>query len=203
MAPEYHDDEVVILPMYAALYWPMGTPAGFATFSDPRVNAHFKRILDQWSSFLRSPDSRYVLTTDEHGWFGPSASKKMADFEKTFVCDPAAEYHGFNSWDDFFTRQFRPGVRPVAAPDNDSVITNACEASVYRIAQDIKATDRFWMKGEPYSLHHMLNQDPLIESAVIFGRGRFQCGVLVQPSREHAFDSSDTEKLIQYRKGIW
>lgn len=160
-APPYEDDDIVILPMYAILYRAMGTSVGLWVLSDPRVNAQFKKMFDVWAGFLSSPESRYVLTTADDGWLGPKAAKKIPDFATTFECDPTAEYYGFASWDDFFTRRFRPGVRPVASPDDPSVITNACESYVYRTASDVREHDRFWLKGEPYSLRHMLNNDTL------------------------------------------
>ena len=135
-------------------------------FTNPRVNEQFRRIFAVWSSFLSSPQSRYVLHTGEDGWFGPMASKKMPNFAETFICDPSAPYHGFTSWDDFFTRRFRPGVRPVASPDNDDIITNACESTVYRIATNVQAYEKFWLKGQPYSLRFMLDNDPIADQFV-------------------------------------
>jgi phosphatidylserine decarboxylase len=118
-------------------------------------------MLDEWARFLGSPDSRYVLSDDPRtGWFGADAMKKMPGFNEEYVCDPEAPFHGFASWDDFFTRRFRPGVRPVAAPDDDRVIVNACESAPYRIAFDVRERDRFWVKAQPYSLVHMLAGDP-------------------------------------------
>ena len=51
-------------------------------------------------------------------------------FVDDFVCDPSQPHYGFTSWDDFFTRQFRPNVRPVASPDDNKVIVNACESGL-------------------------------------------------------------------------
>jgi phosphatidylserine decarboxylase len=58
---------------------------------------------------------------------------------------------GFTSWNDFFTRRFRPGFRPVAAPDDDAVIVSACEATPYALTASVRRTDRFWVKSEPAS----------------------------------------------------
>jgi phosphatidylserine decarboxylase len=161
-APEFNETGLVGFPINAILDWPMGTEGGFAAFLNNRVNARFRAMLDEWARFLGSTDSTYVLSDDpEKGWFGRDAMKAMPDFDQTFVCDPKAPHHGFISWDDFFTRQFRPGLRPVAAPNDDSVIVNACEAAPYRIAQGVKARDRFWVKAQPYSLTQMLAVDPL------------------------------------------
>ncbi|KAJ7697660.1 hypothetical protein B0H17DRAFT_1130264 [Mycena rosella] len=45
----------------------------------------------------------------------------------------------------------------------------------------------------------ILNQDPHILSCVIFGCGRFQAGVLVDPKPAFKFDPSDTVKLAEFR----
>ena len=158
-APAYELGDYVGFPINAILLWPMGTPAGMAMFTRPDVNGHFKKMFDVWSAFLTSAASRYVLNNNESGWFGPSASKAMPNFVQTYMCDPSAPYHGYSSWDDFFTRRFRAGVRPVVHPTADHIINSACESRVYRIARDVKETDRFWLKEQPYSLAHMLNFD--------------------------------------------
>jgi phosphatidylserine decarboxylase len=69
----------------------------------------------------------------------------------------------YTSWDDFFTRTFRfeDGIRPIASPADDSIIANACESLTYKVAHDVKARDQFWVKGQPYSVLDMLDQDPL------------------------------------------
>lgn len=85
----------------------------------------------------------------------------MPTFEEDFICDPSLPYHGFSSWDNFFTRQFRPGKRPISNPENDAVIANACESAPYRIAENVKLRDTFWIKSQPYSLEHMFDGDPL------------------------------------------
>jgi phosphatidylserine decarboxylase len=90
----------------------------------------------------------------------------MPHFDEDFECDPAAPHHGFTSWDGFFTRRFRPGRRPIASPDDDRVIVNACESAPYRIAHVVKRADRFWIKAQPYSLVHMLAGDPYTDRFV-------------------------------------
>lgn len=163
-APEYNQSGLVGFPINAILDWPMGTPGGFAAFLNDKVNAQFKKILDEWGRFLKSPDSCYVLSDAPHkGWFGRDAQKAMPDLAKEYQCDPGKPYYGFTSWDDFFTRRFRDGQRPVASPDNNAVIANACESAPYKIAQNVKRHDRFWIKAQPYSLMHMLANDELAD----------------------------------------
>jgi phosphatidylserine decarboxylase len=166
-APEFNRSGQVGLPINAILDWPMGTGAGAAAFLHPKVNAQLRAILDEWSRFLRSKDSLYVLSDDPHkGWFGKDARQAMPDFDQEYACDPSAPHRGFGSWDEFFTRQFRPGVRPVADPHDDQVIVNACESAPYRLARDVAPRERFWIKSQPYSLLHMLADDPLAQHFV-------------------------------------
>ncbi len=162
-APEFNETGQVGCPINAILDWSMGTEGGFAAFLNDKVNAMLRRMLDEWARFLDSVDSTYVLNDDPRsGWFGADAKKAMPHFDEEFICDPRAPHHGFTSWDNFFTRQFRAGVRPIAAPDDDNVLVNACESAPYRIAHDVGERERFWIKAQPYSLYHMLANDPLM-----------------------------------------
>ncbi len=47
-----------------------------------------------------------------------------------------------------------------------------------------------------------MNQDPYVHASIIFGRGRFQAGILVDPKREYQFDPSDEQKLAEFRNKI-
>lgn len=166
-APEFNTTGLVGFPINAIFDWSMATTSGFAAFLSERVNHQLKNVLDAWGRYLCSGDSRYVLNTDpETGWFGAAAMKAMPGFDEEFKCDPAAPYHGFRSWDDFFTREFRDGVRPVASPDDGGIIANACESAPYRIARDVRRRSKFWIKAQPYSLEHMLAHDPLVDGFV-------------------------------------
>ena len=166
-APAYSEDGLVGFPFNAILDWSMATVGGWAAFVDRKVNAHIKALLDEWGRFLRSPESTSVLSDDpKHGWFGADAKKAMPDFVSEFVCDPSKPHYGFKSWDDFFIRQFREGVRPVAEPDNDAVIVNACESAPFAIAHNVQLRDRFWIKAQPYALKFMLGNDPRAERFV-------------------------------------
>ncbi len=166
-APTFNTTGLVGFPINAILDWPMGTPAGFTAFLNDKVNAQFKKILNTWATFLSSPDSRYVLSDDpENGWLGAAAMTAMPGFVDKFKCNPNQPHYGFTSWDNFFTREFRDGQRPIAAPDDNGVIVNACESAPYQLATNVQLVDNFWLKGQPYSLRHMLADDPVAEQFV-------------------------------------
>ncbi len=184
--PSHEPSGLIGFPINALLDWPMATQAGYHFFANALINQQFKKILDYWAQFLQSPASRYVLNEpvsrlDQETlvvpWLGKVAKAEMVkvaneavgegpnptpgSFEQIFECEPAAEYHGFRCWDDFFTRRFRVGVRPVSAPTDDSVIVNACESAPLQVRKEVSCSDQFWLKGQPYSLDNMLDFDDL------------------------------------------
>src|ERR1700722_4736053 len=128
----------------------MGTAAGMAAFLNSKVNMQLKQVLNGWGRFLRSSDSAHVLGDDPRkGGFGADALAAMPNFEHEFVWDPRETPWGFRSGDDYFPRRLRDGARPVAEPDNDRIMVNACESAPYRIARDVNFRDRFWIKSQP------------------------------------------------------
>jgi phosphatidylserine decarboxylase len=163
VAPGY-GSQTVTLPLGGILDWAMGTPAGFAAFRDPSVNAAMKAILQEWCEFLSSPQSLYVLNDSPTGWTSEQARRTVGI--EQYQHDPADPHWGFTSWNDFFTRRFRDGQRPVAEPDDDKVIVSACESTPYNLRTDVQLRDRFWIKDEPYSLRDMLCNDPSVPEFV-------------------------------------
>jgi phosphatidylserine decarboxylase len=154
-APEFNTSEMVGFPINAILDFPMITPAGLSAFLTPKVNVMFRKVLTVWTEYLDSPESRHVLNTSETGWLSPAALKAVQ--MDNFIYDPKAPYFGFKSWNDFFIREFRPGVRPVADPDNNRVIVSACESAPFGISTGVNRRDSFWIKAQPYSLAHLLD----------------------------------------------
>ena len=172
-APTYSYTSPLVsgVPMYGVLAPFCNTPAGYRAFTNSKVNGMFHKIFNQWTRFLVSPASRDVLVTTEGGWFSSDALQVQANrlgmpFEQAWVCYPDQPHMGFKSWDDFFGRRFRGGVRPTFAPDSPEFINAPCEAITYRVSTNVNARDEFWLKDMPYSLDHILNCDPLASQLV-------------------------------------
>ncbi|KIL63176.1 hypothetical protein M378DRAFT_187135 [Amanita muscaria Koide BX008] len=184
-APKWTPDALVGRPINAIIAKCMQTPTGRAIFDDKEVNAHIKKMFDVWVVHLTSKNSRNVLSTKD-GWLSPGSLAQLTipryddknpdkptdplKFEDAFVCDlQDTLYYGFQSWDDFFVRRLKDKIRPIPIPAGNSLITCACESHLYRIANNVKLTDKFWIKDHAYSLQHMLNED--VESAKKFEGG--------------------------------
>ncbi|KAI0058355.1 acetyl-CoA synthetase-like protein [Artomyces pyxidatus] len=58
-------------------------------------------------------------------------------------------------------------------------------------------------KTNPVPLEAMLVRDPYIAAAVMFGQGRLQNGVLIEPKQEFVFDPEDEQQLADFRNRIW
>ncbi|KAK3503288.1 Phophatidylserine decarboxylase-domain-containing protein [Neurospora crassa] len=189
-------------PFNALLNWSMSTPAGLLAFHRPDVNTHLREILTVYGTFLSSPASAAVLNSSATGWLSPTALDALSrtntsddprpQFHDLFVSDPLHPTYGFSSWDAFFTRRFRPGIRPVASPSDDGVLVNACESTPVALERGVKLHDEFWVKGQPYSL-----KDKELEQAMRFEGGTIYQGFLGALSyhRWHAPVSGLVEKV--------
>lgn len=173
-------------PINAILDWPMGTLAGYTFFLDIGINGKLQDVLNTWGRFLSAPQSLSCLN-QENGWLCADALSMLAakandagktdyTFQEIYDCNPMRPGFGFKSWDDFFTRRFKPGIRPVAYPDDQptpadqpspaQVIINACESTPVRFSTNVKLHNTFWLKHQPYSLANMLNNNPLTSQFV-------------------------------------
>lgn len=177
-APQWYDtgkkenSGLIGFPFNAALDWAMGTNAGFVFFLQREVNDHFQAILTQWGKYLTTEDSADALN-NVTGWFCPDALRQLTaiandpagtsyTFDQLFQCpDPASPTFGFKSWDQFFAREFQWDKRPVADATNNATIVHSCESMPKRpIKQNVQQWDTFYLKGQPYALQPMLNNEP-------------------------------------------
>ncbi|KAI0332192.1 acetyl-CoA synthetase-like protein [Cubamyces sp. BRFM 1775] len=58
-------------------------------------------------------------------------------------------------------------------------------------------------KTNPLPLEKIVNRDPHVKSCIMFGSGKFQNGILVQPHEQYAIDPSNIAQLEAFRNRIW
>lgn len=163
-APLYNPDRKKqnFFPMSSLFAYMMMTPAGYAAFRYPAINDAVVRLLNEWCRFLDSPASTYVLNTTKYGWLSECAYEQY-QLNEFVIPDPDAPHWGWTSFNAFFHREIQAKCRPVADPDDPKVIVSANDGTVYNIARRAKRLDRFWLKGQPYSLQNVLNDSPYVE----------------------------------------
>jgi phosphatidylserine decarboxylase len=171
--PKYNENMMIALPFTLLLEWPMATRGGLAAFLQKDLNEKLGAVLNEWGAYLAdsTKDSKKVLTNDPNdpyykdSWLSKPARDIMKardplhrEFEEVYKCVKDAPYLGFTDWDHFFTREFLPGARPVE-DESDNTVTSGCESAPYAIKQKVKLREEFWIKGQPYSLKHMLDSE--------------------------------------------
>src|ERR1044072_1134772 len=159
-APLYNPDpnKQNTFPMSSLFVYMMMTPAGEAIFRNVEFNGAIRRILKEWCDFLDSDKSLYVLNMGEDGWLSRSAFwfNKLYEF---VIPDRSAPHWGFDSYTFYFLRKIKSEWRRVEGPGDPKVIVSANDGKVYNIANNVKPMDTFWLKGQPYSLVNMLNNE--------------------------------------------
>lgn len=157
VAPEFSTSILVGKPILKIIMWTMGSPEGFAAYKNDKINEMFGELLIEWKKFLDGPASRYVLNSSKKGWFSKEALKRIDLSE--YQQDPTKPYNGFTSWNNFFTRKFLPGARPIDEPHDNAIVNSACESTIYRISHNVQPNSSFWIKSQPYSIEAMLDAD--------------------------------------------
>lgn len=182
-APWYSDPSH--FPMSALFVYVMMTPAGENLFRNAAFNNALRAVLAEWCAYLDGRKSLDVITTSRAdgrvGWLSPDAYRGMKLWE--FLIRSFENKHwGFQSYNDYFHREILGKVtpdqkppmqpyekiwaehtaigdvpRPVADPGDPQVVVSANDGQVWKIANRVKAEDKFWLKGQPYSLVNMLN----------------------------------------------
>ncbi|MCP4180419.1 MAG: phosphatidylserine decarboxylase family protein [bacterium] len=189
-APDYNDTLLVGTPFSAILIWTMGTRSGFAAYRNEKINAMLKKLLNVWCQFLNSKDSLYVLNDSSSGWMCEAAKKLLHIEDYHYKADE--KYWGFKSWNDFFTRKLKKGVRPIAELKNHKIVVGACDSTIYKISKNVKRYSKFWIKTQPYSLSDMLDNqyvDKFIDGTV------FQA--FLSPFKYHRWHSPVSGKIVK------
>ncbi|KAJ3507204.1 hypothetical protein NMY22_g17001 [Coprinellus aureogranulatus] len=156
-SPSFNDTVQVGTPMNGMLAVPMGTPAGAALFHDMTFNAQFKKVLDAWNTFLKSPPSLDKLDINNPEKPGSWISKAAfaAGVWKQVQYDPTKPGYGFDSWNSFFIRPFVDGARPFHGDPRVSV-NIGCETTPWQYLSPVDKEITFWVKDVDYSLYDIL-----------------------------------------------
>lgn len=58
-------------------------------------------------------------------------------------------------------------------------------------------------KTVPAPMESIIGASPYVNGTVMFGRGRNQVGVLIEPRPGHEIDVDDEQQLAEFRNRVW
>eukprot|EP00978_Attheya_sp_CCMP212_P041853 scaffold245402_cov46-Attheya_sp.AAC.2 len=151
-SPSFSDTEMVGTPMNGLLAISMATASGAALFHDTYFNQQFKKVLDAWNTFLKSPRSLDKLDIKDPEKKGSWISQAAFDARvwDQMVHNKTKPGFGYDSWNSFFLRQFVPDARPFLGPS--SVVNIGCETTPWQSWNHSALEADFWIKDVNYSL---------------------------------------------------
>lgn len=127
----------------------VNSDGGELLFNDNVFSSWFIRFLDARGSYLCAAESAAAVPV----W--------MAD-TSLHIEDYIVPEGGFACFSDYFLRELKPGVRPLAGPDDPSVAVSPADGSIFRILVDDIDTN-FEVKRDVINIRQALNNSPYAE----------------------------------------
>ena len=91
-------------------------------------------------------------------WWTGDPRINMADY-----IVPAGGYSSFN---EFFIRRIKAGVRPIDSPQNPGVIVSPADSSLMKIADKLTSASTMSVKGENLNIYELLGHDQLTKNFI-------------------------------------
>lgn len=88
----------------------------------------------------------------------PKSVSKIRPMIKAYrirIDDAAREVDEYRTLQDFFTRELKPGARPIAEPDNPAVAVNPADSRSV-VFPTLEEARRLWIKGKSFSVPKLL-----------------------------------------------
>lgn len=139
-----------------------------------RVGMHLLFYKSQETSFLRYKSVEDLLKTVSvrQGKVYDDESNPQAVLEhiQSFIStysinldellqpDPS-QYPNFNA---FFFRKLKPGARPIAEPENASVISSCADCRL-TVFNDVAESTKYWIKGDGFTLNRLIGDTNLAD----------------------------------------
>lgn len=99
---------------------------------------------------------------------------------------------GFQSFNDFFTRQIKPGVRPIAVPGDNTVLVSPSDSTIMKIADSLTSQSTIEVKSDSLYVRDLLGGDEL--AAAFIGGKAILC--MLATTDYHRFHSPVTGNII-------
>ncbi|GJE99007.1 acetyl-CoA synthetase-like protein [Phanerochaete sordida] len=142
-------------------------------------------VKTRWDwAWVQFPDDRLKIRWDPQG----DGSYELQFLTCKTHC-PAVENlpdaRGYSTSDLFIPHPTKKGLWKIVGRKDDVIVLGNGEKVV------------------PIPQEGLITANRLVSAAVMFGRGREQCGVLIEPRPEHAVQPNDQAALVEFRNKIW
>lgn len=129
-------------------------------------------------------------------------SPESLKYISEWLTDPAGKIEdfviptgGFKSFNQFFTRQLKPSAkaRPIAEPDDDSIVTASADSEVNFIESDLTLTTELNVKSRQINVKDLLQDSKYAKKFV--GGTAISC--VLMPNSYHRYHAPVTGKIIE------
>ncbi|EJD39850.1 hypothetical protein AURDEDRAFT_187226 [Auricularia subglabra TFB-10046 SS5] len=109
---------------------------------------------------------------------------KTYDVDLEQLADP--DIKSYKTINEFFSRRLKPGLRPIAAPGDNSVIVSAADCRLTVFSINVDTAKQFWVKGKNFTIPNLLASKGLAEQ---FGPSPSLAIFRLAPQDYHRFHS--------------
>lgn len=157
-----------------------------------------RKYMDNFDTLANSETGKaFVATEPFRGWLYKFMVErgKFMDSEASaavlpaWLSDPSIHMEdfiipegGFKSFNEFFTRNIKPGARPIDSKTDSSVFTSPADCTMIPIADNMTGETEINVKGDTLNIRELLGRDPLSE--VFIGGTAVLC-MLDAPNYHH------------------
>ncbi|MBY0574864.1 MAG: phosphatidylserine decarboxylase [Undibacterium sp.] len=169
---------------FQALY--ADNPAGLRFIRDETAYSWIKGLVEERGHYMDSKESIAKV-----GQWKADPRIGMQDY-----IEPKAGYQSFN---EFFTRSLKPGRRPVASPQDDSVIVSPADCIVQIMDVNLTDSTQLPTKGtEHLNLSAMLANSPLAKHFV--GGTAIRC--ILEPTSYHHYHAPVSGLVLEANENV-
>ncbi|RNC88512.1 MAG: phosphatidylserine decarboxylase [Allomuricauda sp.] len=181
----------------------------------PNTHNGLDRILKFTLLYYKNPDGmKFVLTEPGRSWTNlfieergkfmdsPASAKIIAEWladkdlkNEDFVLPD----EGFNSFNAFFTRDLKPGTRPIAHPTDESILVSPADGIINMIANELKLDSEIPTKGRmTMRLNALLNHSTYAEKFI----GGTALAVFLMPDNYHHYHAPTTGTIVESNESV-
>jgi phosphatidylserine decarboxylase len=143
-------------------------------------------FIEERGKFMDSPDSAKIIEE----WLSDNSIGN-----EDFVLPG----EGFQSFNDFFTRDLRPGTRPIDNATDDAVLVSPADGIINMIANELELYTEIPTKGRmTMSLNSLLDNSKYAEKFV----GGTAMAIFLMPDNYHHYHSPTTGKIVESKEEV-